>query len=127
MSRVLTHSGAARSSVRPAWRLRAAIFGALLSLLAVLSINLLTAWHSSIGDTGPVHADAVQHVAKGVGQTDPDDPIHVAAHAAGQWLIAPISAAGSILVTAVEVLWRTYDAELAPGRGPPAILEPPRR
>lgn len=127
MSGVLAHRRAPRSGAGPARRLRAALFGAVLSLLAVLSINLLTAWHSSIGDTGSVHADAVQHVGKNVGQTDPDDPIHVAAHAAGQWLIAPISAAGSILVTAVEVLWRTYDAELAPGRDPPAILEPPRR
>jgi hypothetical protein len=104
-----------------------ALLGAVLALIAVLGLSALSGWHSaSVQDLDPVHAASVEHSHDRSVPGDPDGPIHVAAHATGQWL----AAAGHFLSPAATLMtrqvWMTVAAPIPGGFDPAGLLRPPR-
>lgn len=107
-------------------RSRFALLGALLALLAVFAMSGVSGWHgATFHDDDPAHVEAVEHT-HGAAQTDPDSPVHLAAHAAGQWLIE----SERILAPVLTVVSRTpntiADAAFLVGVAPSTLLRPPR-
>jgi hypothetical protein len=101
--------------------------GALLALVAMLGFFALSSWHNAIvHDDDPVHLVSVEHDHGSSAQTDPDAPIHVLAHATGQWIdiAGPISK--PLMFTAAPRLWSIGVFHLRGAIEPAGLLRPPR-
>lgn len=102
------------------------MLGAVLAFVALFGLFAIAGWHNSV-----VHDDDVQIVAVDHGHTpskeiDHDAPIHLLAHATGQW----IGFADPIVPVAPMVTnLRVWAADIAPWRHgitPTELLRPPR-
>ena len=101
--------------------------GAMLALLAVLLIAILSTWHgTTIHDDHLEPAASVEHQHEGSGQTDDDDPVHVAAHAATQGLIATVWPTPWNIRVLPARRWISLEFALLPGIDPTKLLRPPR-
>ena len=68
-------------------RSRSAMFGAVLAFLALFGLFAVSGWHNAmVHDDDPIHAVSIEHSHGSSSQTDPDAPVHVLAHATGQWI-----------------------------------------
>lgn len=106
---------------------RSALVGAVLALVAMLGLCALSGWHNAVlHDDGPVHLVSVDHDHGSSKQVDPDAPIHVLAHATGQW----IGFAGSFATPApfaiAAQVWPIGRYGLRGGVDPSELLRPPR-
>lgn len=104
-----------------------ALLGAVLALVAMLGLSALSGWHSAtIHDHAPVHASSAEHSHEKSDQKDSDGPIHVLAHATGQWL----AAAGQPLVPTFSLVkklaWASVPPVISGGLDPSKLLRPPR-
>ncbi|NJR78755.1 hypothetical protein [Sphingomonas corticis] len=107
-------------------RSRSTLLGALLALLAVFAMNGVSGWHgATFHDDDPAHVESVEHTHGGA-QTDPDSPVHLAAHTAGQWLVEPARTLAPVLLSTSRTPVSIVDAALLVGVGPSTLLRPPR-
>jgi hypothetical protein len=101
--------------------------GAILAVVALLGVIAVSGWHNTlVQDDDPVHAASIAHDHAPSKQADPDAPIHLLAHAMGQW----VSTTGSFTIAVVMVLAdRRWSARAAPFHGgvdPAELLRPPQ-
>ena len=102
-------------------------FLAAFALVAVLGLFALSGWHNAIvHDDDPIHVVSVEHDHGSSNQTDPDGPIHVLAHATGQWIgiAAPFHAPAALAIA--DRVWPSGDYCLRGGIEPSELLRPPR-
>ncbi|WP_286880402.1 hypothetical protein [Sphingomonas sp.] len=104
---------------------RLAVLGALLALAALCGSTALTTWHdtSFLSDTA-VEASLGHAHERSV--PDPDNSVHLAAHAAGHWLRAEPQADRLI---ALAPATRPFVVDVAPaltGTEPGSLLRPPK-
>lgn len=108
-------------------RSRLALFGALLAFAAMLGTSALSVWHSAMAtDTDPVHAVSFDHVHIAAGDTDPDGPLHLVAHATGQFLSIASEPARSVLAGRMARVWTRLTVAFRNGSDPSGLLRPPR-
>lgn len=108
-------------------RIRPALLGALLAMLAVLGLVALSTWHgSNVHEEDPVHAASIRHVHGAPLENDPDGAIHVAAHMTGQGLSIPSAAVPRGRLALRVTNWPILPATTLSGLDPGAILRPPR-
>ncbi|WP_454280350.1 hypothetical protein [Sphingomonas sp. Marseille-Q8236] len=93
----------------------------------MIGLVALSSWHSAVvHDDNPVHVASVEHVHGSSNQVDPDGPIHVLAHATGQWLaLADIFATPAQFAPVTQV-WPIEVYDLQAGIDPSEPLRPPR-
>lgn len=104
-----------------------ALFGALLAFAAILGISALSVWHSAmVNDADPIHAVSVGHIDGAPSKTDPDGPLHVLAHATGQFLSIDSQPATSVFAALVERVWTPLTAFFRDGSDPSGLLRPPQ-
>ena len=107
-------------------RPRLALFGAMMALTAMLALSVLSGWHSAaVHEHAPGHASFAEHSHEESGQQDADGPIHILAHANGEWL----TATQSLLPAAVAMTrpaWATVAPIIQGGHDPSALLRPPK-
>ena len=107
-------------------RPRSALLGVLLALLAVVAMSGVSGWHgATFHHDDPAHVEAVEHT-HGATQTDPDSPVHLAAHAAGQWLIESERVLAPVLTAVSRTPAKITDAAFLVGVAPSTLLRPPR-
>ncbi|MBB3877274.1 hypothetical protein GGR47_003542 [Sphingomonas aquatilis] len=108
-------------------RSRSAMFGAVLAFLALFGLFAVSGWHNAmVHDDDPIHAVSIEHSHGSSSQTDPDAPVHVLAHATGQWIgfadpfmpVAPLFAD--------QRVWVVDVAPWLHGIAPAELLRPPR-
>lgn len=115
--------GVGSVTVRRSWF---ALLGAMLAIMAMLGLTALSTWHSAVVHDGdPIHAASIGRI-NGQQQPDPDGPIHVAAHATGQWLALAEQSAPSVFPMVSELTWAVCDVPFLNGREPAELLRPPR-
>lgn len=104
-----------------------ALIGALLAFAAMLGMASLSVWHSTmVNDADPIHAVSIGHIDSAASKTDPDGPLHVAAHATGQFLsIDPLSAT-TVFEGLAERLWTPFTSLFRDGSAQSGLLRPPR-
>lgn len=108
-------------------RSRFALIGALLAFAALLGISSLSVWHSTmVNDADPIHAVSVGHVDADAGKTDPDGPLHVVAHATGQFLSIDIQPATTVFAARAEQVWTLFKDAFRDGSAQSGLLRPPR-
>lgn len=112
---------------RDARQSRQAFLATVLAVVAVFGLIALSGWHNAvIHDDDTIHVTSIEHRHTPSRQADPDAPIHLLAHAVGQW----ITTAGSFATPAGAVLasrnWAPLEACLRHGIDPAALLRPPR-
>lgn len=104
-----------------------ALLGALLAFAAMLGIASLSVWHSTmVNDADPIHAVSIGHVDSAASNTDPDGPLHVAAHATGQFLSIDPQSATTILATLPERIWTPFTSLFRDDSAQSGLLRPPR-
>lgn len=104
-----------------------ALLGTLLALAAMLGIASLSVWHSTmVNDADPIHAVSIGHVDSAPSNTDPDGPLHVAAHATGQFLSIDPHSATTILAALPERIWTPFTSLFRDGSAQSGLLRPPR-
>lgn len=99
-----------------------------LAVVALFGIIVVSGWHGSIIHYDVTsHASSPDHVYAPAKPADPDAPIHLIAHAMGQWV--PI--AGPLAIPVVAVIadrnWARVRTPFRGGIDPAALLRPPRR
>ncbi|WP_343526197.1 hypothetical protein [Sphingomonas sp.] len=106
---------------------RSTLLGAVLALVAMLGLVALSGWHSAVvHDDDPVHVASVEHVHGSSQQADPDGPIHVLAHAMGQWIALAGPSATPMRFALVNRVWPIALYDLRAGIDPSELLRPPR-
>jgi hypothetical protein len=106
---------------------RSTLFGAWLSLVAVLGLFALSSWHNAVvHDDDPIHVVSVEHDHGLSKQTDPDRPIHVLAHATGQWIGFAVPFHTHAIFASADRVWAGSVYNLRGGIEPSELLRPPR-
>lgn len=104
-----------------------ALLGALLAFAAMLGIASLSVWHSTmVNDADPIHAVSIGHVDGAASKSDPDGPLHVAAHATGQFLSINIQSATTVLASLTERVWTPFASPFRSGSTQFGLLRPPK-
>jgi hypothetical protein len=104
-----------------------ALLGALLAFVAMLGISSLSVWHSTmLNDADPIHAVSVGHIDSATSNPDPDGPLHVAAHATGQFLSIDTQSATTVLTTRAERIWIPFTSLFRDDSAQSSLLRPPR-
>lgn len=108
-------------------RPRFAFLGALLAFSAMFCLVGLSGWHSaSVHDHAPAHAATVEHDHDHSRQADPDGPVHLLAHATGQWIALADPLAMPALADLPNLAWSVLDPSFRVGIDPSELLKPPR-
>ncbi len=108
-------------------RSRLTLLGAALALIAMIGLSALSGWHSAfVHDHAPAHASSVEHSHGTSGRTDPDGPIHVMAHATGQWLAPAGQPLVPVLMPVARAAWTIAASAIATNFAPSELLRPPR-
>jgi hypothetical protein len=104
------------------------LLGALMAFVAILSVMTLSVWHSGafVDQHDPIHASVVEHDYQGGSKGDPDSPLHIAAHAVGQWIAAPDDAPAVKPAVSAALRWPVSAATFRAGIDPASLLRPPR-
>lgn len=111
----------------PMRRSQSALFGAWLALVAVMGLFVLSGWHNAVvHDDDPIHVVSVEHDHGSSRQTDPDGPIHVLAHATGQWISFAAPFQAPTLFAVADRVWSSGVYRLKGGIEPSELLRPPR-
>ncbi|MHA0337297.1 hypothetical protein [Sphingomonas aquatilis] len=106
---------------------RSALLGAVLALVAMLGLVMLSSWHNAmVHDDDPVHLVSVEHDHGSSNQADPDGPIHVLAHATGQWIPFADVVPSSVQATTATRTWLAGIYHLRGSIEPSGLLRPPR-
>jgi hypothetical protein len=104
-----------------------ALLGALLAFMALLGISSLSVWHNAmVNDADPIHAVSVGHIESAESNSDPDGPLHVAAHATGQFLSIDIQSPATIFAAQAERVWTSFTSLFRDGSAQSGLLRPPR-
>lgn len=106
---------------------RRTFLGAVLAVIAVFGLIALSGWHNTVvHDDDAIHVTSIEHRHGPSKQADPDAPIHLLAHAVGQW----VATTGLLAAPAVSMIvlhnWAAFEACLRGGIDPAALLRPPR-
>ncbi len=108
-------------------RPRSAFTGVILVVIALFGIIAVSGWHSAIvHDDDAIHASSVKHDHAPSDQGDPDAPIHILAHAMGQWVSITGPLALPIATAMVDRNWSPLAQAFRNGVDPAALLRPPR-
>ncbi|MCP8892300.1 hypothetical protein [Sphingomonas faeni] len=110
-------------------RSQSAFFGAILAMIAMFGLATLSGWHSAtVHDHDPHHAASIEH-DHDYGRSkmgDLDAPLHLLAHAAGQWVAPAGPFAAPIVSFIAGNAWPVVDAILSAGIDPSELLRPPQ-
>lgn len=104
-----------------------ALIGAVLALVALLGLIGVATWHSAvIHDDDPIQFVLVEQGSGSSNQADPVGPVHVVAHATGQFIAfaEPLAASAPALTT--NQAWPIATTFLGDGSDPSKLLRPPR-
>ncbi len=115
-----------RRGARSLW-LQSFALGPMLALLVILGIVTLSGWHGRIVNMDDLpRATFVEHDDEARGQADLDGTAHLAAHAAGEGVLATAEAAEAPGVAATMLPWPDGETALNKGIDPGGLLRPPR-
>lgn len=108
-------------------RSQAPLLGIVLALLAVFATSLLCTWHcAQYDDDDRIAFVAIAEVHGSSGREMPESPIHIAAHAACQGYVAPVTIAATVTVGLLAFIWPIDKNSFVDGIGVSALLRPPR-
>lgn len=106
---------------------RSAVLGALLALLAMLTMAAVSGWDgATFHADDPLHAASVQHDRIEGARQDPDGAVHLAAHAAGHGLALPGAVAAPMPPLPRRMAWTPGVSLIGPGLTGRSLLRPPR-
>lgn len=105
----------------------ARLLATLMAFMAIAGMFAVSTWHTAhIHDDDPMHLVSTNHVQPDSQGADPEAAVHVAAHAVGQGLAAPVVVAVALTFQFTRQRWTAAIAALRPGSEPASLLRPPR-
>ena len=108
-------------------RSHSAFLGAFLAVIALFGIIAVSGWHNAIvHDDDAIHVGSIEHDHAPTNKEDPDAPIHLLAHAMGQWVSIAGPFATPIAAVIADRSWSTLNAWLRSGIDPAELLRPPQ-
>ena len=128
MSRALPHSYAPRKLRSVATvRSRSAFCGAVLALVALLTVFGASTWHSAnFHDDAPFQSVAGHHDHDAPESGDADSAIHLAAHIVGQGLDLPPASMSPPAMPISGAIWAIAQILPPAGVDPAFLLRPPQ-
>ena len=88
----------------------------------------LSGWHSAtFHDDAALEAMSTHHVHDTDAKGDPEDALHLAAHAVGQGLAIPSDAVAGFWIVHLTVDWMRGENGVSQGLDPTSLLRPPQR
>lgn len=108
-------------------RSRSAFCGAVLALVALLTVFGASTWHSAnLHDDAPVHAGIGHHDHDALEPGDADSAIHLAAHIIGQGLDLPAASISPPDMPVAAAVWSIAQILPSAGVDPASLLRPPQ-